>query len=383
MSRQTTEEFDRHPGRPGAPGAGPSRRSPRRGAAVALIATGSLALASCVAAPGATPRGTPASTVDATAPLTVVTHDSFNLSDELLTRFETESGLDVTFVAPGDAGTLTNQLVLTKDSPLGDVVFGIDNTFAGRALAEGVIAPSRDDRLPAADAEALKADDSGRLVPIDFGDVCVNADTAWFAANGKAVPATLDDLAKPEYADLLVVPNAASSSPGLAFLVATVGAKGDPDWVDYWTQLKDNGVLVAKDWTEAYTVQFSGSTGKGPRPLVLSYATSPAFEVVDGAAPPTAALLQTCFRQVEYAGVIEGAANPEGAQAFIDFLLSPEVQADIPGQMYMYPAVTSTELPAEWVKYAPLSDAPFTVPATEIAEKRDGWIRTWASAVLG
>ena len=357
--------------------------------AAALVAGVSLALASCAGAPTATPPSGTATAAPATASasgsteLTVVTHDSFHLSEDLLAKFKTETGLDVTFVAPGDAGTLTNQLVLTKDSPLGDVVFGIDNTFAGRALAEGIIAPSASTALPAADAEALKADDSGRLVPVDFGDVCVNADTAWFKEHGKAVPATLDDLADPQYADLLVVPNAATSSPGLAFLVATVGAKGDPGWVDYWKQLKDNGVLVAKDWTEAYTVQFSGSTGKGPRPLVLSYSTSPAFESVDGQEPPTTSLLQTCFRQVEYAGVIEGAANPDGAQKFIDFLLSPEVQADIPGQMYMYPAVRGTELPAEWVKYAPLSDAPFQVPAEEIAAQRDGWLRTWTSTVIG
>ena len=359
--------------------------------AVAAAAVGSLALASCVASPTATPANTPdapgqtpAATSQAPASngkLTVVTHDSFNLGEELIAKFEADSGLDVTFVAPGDAGTVTNQLVLTKDSPLGDVVFGIDNTFAGRALDEGVVAPYEATTIPAADAEALKADDSFRLTPIDFGDVCLNADTAWFEANGKAIPATLDDLVKPEYKDLLVVSNPASSSPGLAFLTATVGAKGE-GWVDYWKQLKDNGVLVAKDWTEAYSVQFSGSAGKGPRPLVLSYSTSPAFEVVDGKAP-TQSLLGTCFRQVEYAGVIEGAANPEGAGEFIEFLLSPEVQADIPGEMYMYPAVRSTELPAEWVQFAPLSDNPFTVPATEIAEQRDSWIRTWTSTVVG
>ena len=359
--------------------------------AVAAAAVGSLALASCVASPTATPANTPdapgqtpAATSQAPASngkLTVVTHDSFNLGEELIAKFEADSGLDVTFVAPGDAGTVTNQLVLTKDSPLGDVVFGIDNTFAGRALDEGVVAPYEATTIPAADAEALKADDSHRLTPIDFGDVCLNADTAWFEANGKAIPATLDDLVKPEYKDLLVVSNPASSSPGLAFLTATVGAKGE-GWVDYWKQLKDNGVLVAKDWTEAYSVQFSGSAGKGPRPLVLSYSTSPAFEVVDGKAP-TQSLLGTCFRQVEYAGVIEGAANPEGAGKFIEFLLSPEVQADIPGEMYMYPAVRSTELPAEWVQFAPLSDNPFTVPASEIAANRDSWIRTWTDTVIG
>ncbi|MFZ2426725.1 MAG: thiamine ABC transporter substrate-binding protein [Propioniciclava sp.] len=343
------------------------------GLAAALAAA--LALTGCAATGASTPSAAPTT-------LTVVTHDSFNVSPELLAAFEQSTGLKVTYVAPGDAGTLVNQLVLTKDSPLGDVVYGIDNTFAGRALTEQVTTPYATSALPAADVAALKADDSNRLTPIDFGDVCVNADTAWFAAHNLAVPQTLEDLTKAEYKDLLVVPNAASSSPGMAFLTATVGAEGDPGYLDYWTALKNNGVLVAKDWTETYSVQFSGSAGKGPRPLALSYSTSPASEVVDGASG-TQALLGTCFRQVEYAGVIAGAKNPEGAQKFIDFMLSADVQADIPGQMYMYPAVRSTQLPAEWVQFAPLSDAPHTVPAATISADRDRWIRDWTATVVG
>ncbi len=345
-------------------------------AGVAALAC-ALALVGCSSGGPAAPQTSQAPTT-----LTVVTHDSFNLDADLLAKFETESGLKVTYVAPGDAGTLVNQLVLTKSSPLGDVVFGIDNTFAGRALNEDVTVPYAPADLPAEDAAALKADDSSRLTPIDFGDVCVNADTAWFAAHALAVPQTLDDLAKPEYKDLLVVPNPASSSPGMAFLTATVGAKGDPGYLDYWRALKDNGVLVAKDWTEAYSVQFSGSAGKGPRPLVLSYSTSPAFEVVDGKVG-TQGLLQTCFRQVEYAGVIAGAKNPEGARKFIDFLLSPDVQANIPDEMYMYPAVRSTALPQEWTQFAPLSPDPIAVPAAEIAAGRDRWVRDWRAEVVG
>lgn len=314
--------------------------------------------------------------------LTVVTHDSFSLSDELRAQFEASSGLKVTYVAPGDAGTLVNQLVLTKDSPLGDVVYGIDNTYAGRALSEGVIEAYASSVLPPADASALKADDSGKLTPIDFGDTCINADTGWFARHGIAVPKTLDDLTKPAYKDLLVISNPASSSPGMAFLTATVGAKGDPGYLDYWSALKANGVLIAKGWTEAYSVQFSGSTGKGPRPLVLSYSTSPAAEIKDGVAS-TQALLQTCFRQVEYAGVLTGAKNPKGAKAFIDFLLSAGVQADIPNKMYMYPAVRSTQLPADWAKFAPLSQTPFEVPTAQIAAGRDRWIRDWTAKVVG
>lgn len=341
-----------------------------------------LALTACTAAPSATPSGSAGTAPAASTKLTVVTHDSFNLSKPLLEKFTQQTGLEVTYVAPGDAGTLVNQLVLTKASPLGDVVYGIDNTFAGRAISQGVLQRYEAKGIPAADAAALKADDSATLTPIDFGDVCINADKTWFEQRGTALPTTLSDLTRPEYRDLLVVPNPASSSPGLAFLVATVASQGDPGYLDYWGRLKDNGVLVAKDWTEAYSVQFSGSAGKGPRPLVLSYATSPAFEVKDGVAPTTG-LLQTCFRQVEYAGVIAGSKNPDGAAKFIEFLLLPEVQADIPGQMYMYPAVRSTPLPDEWVRFAPLAERPFTVPAAEIAAQRDGWIRAWTDKVVG
>ena len=315
--------------------------------------------------------------------LTVVTHDSFSISDELKKQFAQETGYTVTYVAPGDGGALVNQLILTKDSPLGDVVYGIDNTFAGRAISQGVLTPYVPASLPAS-AAALKPDDSGSLTAIDFGDVCVNADKNWFKAKNLAIPATLDDLAKPAYKNLLVVENPASSSPGLAWLTATVGAKGNPGYLDYWASLNNNGVKVVKGWTEAYSTEFSGSSGKGSRPLVVSYSTSPAFEVPKGSKESnTTALLETCFRQVEYAGVIKGAQNQVGAQKFIDFMLSKQVQADIPGQMYMYPADTSVALPEEWVAHAPLATKPFPVSAAVISADRDTWIRDWTAKVIG
>lgn len=352
----------------------------------ALVGVAAMTLAATLTACGQPAAGgSPAPGASSAAPtesktLTVVSHDSFNIPDEAKKKFETETGYTVKYVAQGDAGSMVNQLVLTKDSPLGDVVFGIDNTFAGRTVSEGVLVPYASAKLPA-DSADLKAEQGDLLTPIDFGDVCVNADKNWFEAKKLAIPATLDDLTKPEYKDLLVVENAASSSPGLAFLVATVGAKGD-GYLDYWGKLKDNGVKVVKDWTQAYSVEFSGGEGKGSRPLVLSYATSPAFTVADGTSSTTA-LLDTCFRQVEYAGVIKGAQNEVGARKFIDFLLSEDVQPTIAENMYMYPAVKSTKLPAEWVKFAPLSEKPIAVDAAQIGEKREEWIKAWTAKVIG
>ncbi len=348
-----------------------------------LVATGlSLVIATTACtAPSTTPSSSPsATTATESKTLTVVTHDSFSLPDALKKKFATDTGYDVKYVAPGDGGALANQLILTKDSPLGDVVYGLDNASAARVIAEGTLSPYQ----PAGASElepGLDADDSHALTPIDRGDVCVNADSAWFAAKKLAVPASLDDLTKPEYKDLLVVENPASSSPGLAFLVATYGAKGE-GWLGYWDKLKANGVKVVKGWTEAYSVEFSGGEGKGTRPLVVSYSTSPAFTVKNGASSTTA-LLNTCFRQVEYAGVLKGAKNEVGARKFIDFLLTAEVQGQIPTSMYMYPAVKNVALPPEWVTFAPLSPNPITVPASDIANRRDSWIREWTDRVIG
>ncbi len=316
--------------------------------------------------------------------VTLVTHDSFHLSDGLLADFEQRTGLTVKQVAPGDGGALVNQLILTKDSPLGDVVYGIDNSFATRAIDAGVLQPYTSEVPAAADAAQYAPDEAGSLTAVDMGDVCLNVDTVWFADHGLAAPSTLDDLTAPAYKDLTVVTNAATSSPGLSFLLATIGAKGEDGWQAYWTALKDNGLKVAESWSDAYYSDFSGGGGGGSRPIALSYASSPPETVTDDATgPTTAAMLGTCFRQVEYAGVLQGAANPEGAQQLIDFLLSDEVQEDIPGSMYMYPVSSTATLPDTWQQWAPLSDDPWTVDPAEISANRDDWVRTWTDLVVG
>ena len=306
----------------------------------------------------------------------LVTHDSFAIPDDLVAAFEAESGYTLETRAPGDGGALVNQLILTKDAPLGDAVYGIDTTFASRAIDEGVLEPYTPE-----DAVAEYAvDDAGSLTAVDMGDVCINVDHAWFADAGIAEPTTLEDLTDPAYRDLLVVTNPATSSPGLAFVLATVGAFGEDGWLDYWAALRDNGLKVASGWSDAYYVDFSGPSSEGDRPLVLS---SPPYEVADGAIQaPTGALLDTCFRQVEYAGVLAGAANPEGARAVIDWLLSPEVQAAIPENMYMYP-VTDVDLPESWTQHAPLAPEPFHVEPDVISENRDAWIEDWTDTVVG
>ena len=306
----------------------------------------------------------------------LVTHESFVLPKRLERRFEQESGYQLVVRASGDAGALTNKLVLTKDDPIGDVSFGVDNTFASRALDEGVFAPY-DATLPAgADQFRLEGDDQHDLTPIDDASVCVNVDTTWFASHHLAPPASLDDLTKPAYRGLFVAPGAATSSPGMAFLLATIAKYGD-GWKDYWAKLMANGTKLDSGWSDAYEVDFTQGGGKGDRPIVLSYDSSPAF-TVKGGRSTTSALLDTCFRQVEYAGVLAGAANPEGAKAFIDFMLSPEVQAALPDSMYVFPVDSSVQLPREWATYATKPTDPLVVAPADISAHRDEWLRDWS-----
>ncbi len=313
------------------------------------------------------------------ASITLVTHDSFAISDAAMAAFEEETGITVKQVAPGDGGALVNQLVLTKDSPLGDVVYGVSDTFASRAVDEGVFAPYSPMDLPAS-AKPYVIDDV--LTPIDLSDVCLNADLTWFEDQNLEPPVTLDDLLLPEYKNLLVVTNPATSSPGLNFLVTTIAAKGEDGWLTYWEHLRDNGVKVVEGWSDAYYVDFTAAGEDGDRPLVLSYSSSPPSTLNEaGDAATTAALLETCSRQVEYAGVLKGARNPEGAQKFIDFMLSERFQSELPEMMYVYPIDDTVELPEAWAKFAPQARRPFELTPQQIGAGRMKWIEEWSSMV--
>ncbi len=305
----------------------------------------------------------------------LITHESFALPKSLRAAFEEESGFSLKIRAAGDAGTLTNQLVLTQGNPRGDVAFGVDNTFASRALDAGVFAAT-EVALPAGAEDFALAAGADRLVPIDTGSVCVNIDTTWFKARGIREPRTLDDLRDPAYADLFVLPGAATSSPGLAFLLATIAEYGDA-WPDYWADLMANGAKLTSGWSDAYFVDFTHGGGEGTRPIVLSYDSSPAFTLGKGGRSTTRALLDTCFRQVEYAGVLTGAANPEGARALVEFLLSVDVQAALPDNMYVFPVRADVALPPEWAANVVQPDTTYEVDPEQIASEREEWLTTW------
>lgn len=361
----------------------PTRQSPAvagRAARAAALAAGAWSLAACSLLGGAGHEPVEGPGQQAATDVVVATHDSWAVPPALLDRFEARSGYRVVVHPSGDAGALTNRLVLTRSSPIADAVFGIDSTFATRAVEEGILDEHIPAELPASAQRFALPDESSAsaLTPVDFGDVCVNVDDAWFAEHGIEPPTSLEDLTSPTYRDLLVVPGATTSSPGLAFLLATIAVFGEGGWQDYWSDLLANGAKLTSGWSEAYEVDFTAGGQGGDRPIVVSYASSPPVTVPSGGSrPTTSALLDTCFRQVEYAGVLAGAANPEGAEAFVDFLVSRPFQQALPESMYVFPVDLEAPLPSDWERWARTPQDPLELDPARITANRDRWLREW------
>ncbi len=325
--------------------------------------------------------------------LTVITHDSFAVSQEVVTAFESQNNAKLVFLKSGDTGAALNRVILSKSSPEGDVFYGVDNTFLSRAISEGIFEPYLSPEAANIDAQ-FKLAPNNEAMPVDYGDVCINYDKAYFTSHNLALPQSLEELTKPEYGSqsgkdgLLVMENPATSSPGLAFLLATVAHFGEDHFLDYWTQLKQNGLVVVNDWETAYYTNFSGSSGKGPQPMVVSYASSPAAEVIYSSTPlteaPTASITApgTCYRQVEFVGILKGTKNLSLAQKFVDFMLSQQFQADMPLQMFVYPVNPTASLPEEFTKYATQADQPALLDPALVAKNRDKWITDWTNTVL-
>ncbi|MBN1657115.1 MAG: thiamine ABC transporter substrate-binding protein [Anaerolineae bacterium] len=373
------------------------------GIVVTVILLGVLG-AACGAEETATPETglgvveTPGAAVDTVVPeaetegdkvLTVMTHDSFDVSQEVIALFVEACDCEVQFLQSGDTGLMLNQALLSRGNPVADVIYGVDNTFLSRALA-GDILEAYPSPLLAEIPDDLELDPTHHMLPVDYGDVCLNYDKAWFEKAGLAPPSGLEDLTEPAYEGLTVVENPATSSPGLSFLLATIGRfgqAGEYTYLDYWADLRANGVLVTDGWEDAYYGSFTYASD-GDRPIVVSYASSPPVEVFFAAEPfdeaPTGVVTgdQSCFRQVEFVGILAGTANRDLAEQWIDFMLSEPFQEDIPLKMFVFPANENAALPEVFVEFSTVPENPVFVDIDAIEEKREEWIQAWVQTVL-
>ncbi len=346
-------------------------------------------LAACVPIPTTGVEIQPTAVKEAAGEPTVITlmsHDSFNVSEEVISEFEAANDAQVQLLPSGDAGSALNQAILSKNNPLADVFFGVDNTFMSRALEAGIFEPYASPLLVDIPDE-LELDSGHHLLPVDYGDVCLNYDKAWFTERGIQPPANLEALTDPIYRGLTVVENPATSSPGLAFLLATIGHFGEEGYLDYWQRLRDNEVLVVEGWEEAYWGQFTAASD-GDRPVVVSYASSPPAEVYFAEKPldeaPTGVVLAdgACFRQIEFIGILQGTKQGALAEKLIDFMLSERFQEDIPLQMFVFPANQKAELPDVFVRFAEVPENPAYVSPEAIEANREAWIEAWTETVL-
>ena len=352
-----------------------------------LMLAVALLVAACGSEPTAAPGATPVPSQGRT--VTVMTHDSFDVSESVVQAFQEQCKCQVQFLRSGDAGLMLNQALLSTANPLADVLYGVDTTFLSRALAGEILEPYESPAL-ADIPDDLELDPEYRMLPVDYGDVCLNYDKGWFDEHNLQPPGNLEDLVRPEYESLTVVENPATSSPGLAFLLATVGRFGeddDYDYLDYWGELRANGVLVAQGWEDAYWGSFTYASD-GDRPIVVSYASSPPVEVFFAEEPfdtaPTGVVTSdgSCFRQIEFVGILKGTRNRDLAERWIDFMLGVAFQEDIPLKMFVFPANSQAELPEVFAKFTEIPEKPVSISPDAIEANREEWIEAWTRTVL-
>ena len=318
--------------------------------------------------------------------LTLLAYDSFTPSPNIFDDFTTRTGIKVKVALGGDAGELVTKAGLTSGNPEADVLWGVDNTLLSRAVTAKIFTPYKSKNFDDLDESARKLVTNFDATPVDTGDVCINYDIKWFADRKIAPPLTLRALTSASYANLLVVPSPVSSSPGLAFMLATIAEFGLSGWNEYWEQLKQNGLLVVDGWNEAYYTEFSGSSGKGQRPIVVSYGSSPPAEMIFAnprpTTAPTAVAALTCFRQVEFAGVLRGTKHEREAQLLIDFLTDVKFQEDLPLTLFVYPVNKNAELPEDFLKYSMRPESPLQLDPDLIAKNLLNWLETFTNIVL-
>lgn len=349
----------------------------------------SIALTLFLSACAVTPPPTLAPTPSTPKELKVMVHDSFSASEDVLKTFEKSNNAKLTILKSGDAGQALNKAILSKDKPIADVIYGVDNTFFSRAIKANILDSYASPALTKV-PDKFKLDKENRLLPVDFGYVIFNYDKSFVQTGGLGAPASLRELVDKKWQHKHVVENAATSSPGLAFLLATIAEFPEGSaypWQQFWRDMVRNLVHISPDWNDAYYNQFSASSGKGPHPLVVSYSTSPAAEVhfSEGKLkePPTDNLDIGAFEQIEFVGILKGTPNKPLAEKFVDFMLSAEFQKDIPLNMFVYPVVSDTPQPEVFTKFAPTPKKILSLPPDVIDANREKWIEEWTKIAQG
>lgn len=319
--------------------------------------------------------------------LSVLTYNSYSVSEEIVAEFEETNHVKLQFIEGGDSTTVLNRAILSSNSPIADMIVGMNSILLSRALENDLLVPY-DSPLLAKIPDVYQLDEENRALPFDYGNICINYDTAWYEEKGLAVPASWDDLINPDYAGQLVVENPISSTPGMAFLLATIAEFGEDGFIDYWKSLLENNIEITNDWSTAYYTNFTAGGGMGLQPMVVSYDASPAaapfYSETEMEAAPTASILSDgmCYQVVEFLGILKGTKNQGIAEKFVDAVLGKEWQEDLPGQMFVFPVNQEATLPEVFAKFAIPPENSAMLDSTRIEEKRDFWLQSWNDEIL-
>lgn len=308
----------------------------------------------------------------------LATHDSFDLPKELISQFEQQHDAKIRIVKAGDGNELLNKLIISKRKPIADVVYGLDNGNIAQAISENILSNTQ----PQSADTVVKLPNA---LAVDYGFIAINYDKQWFKEKNLPLPTSLADLTKPEYKNLLVSPNPATSTPAMGFFLANIAGLGEEGAFQWWQKMRQNGVKITKGWSEAYYKEFS--LNGGSRPMMVGYSSSPAAEVFYSKGKLSTPRMGNLFLnggvylQKEGVAVLNGSQQPELATKLAQYLQSPTVQRAVPTSMWVYPAVRHTPL-APVMVHASVPKVHFAPNDKRIQQNRKAWLQRWVQTVL-
>lgn len=325
--------------------------------------------------------------------LTIVTYDIIALSDDMLEEFTNNTGYEINMIRTDDAGGILENLLLTKEAPQADLALGLDNTYLQTALDNCLLGP-HSANVPDLDPLALTPYSGEMAVPFDQGYVCLNADIEALEENNVSFPSTLEELTGEQWKGRTAFPSPTTSSPGRAFMTATIDyfeRQATMDAMTWWEAMADNDAIFTSGWTEAYETHYSGGYGIwgeghiGDAWLTVSYCHSPGVEAYYGGNYTISKAIDidyASFHQVEYAAKVNGGGSSSAVDAFIEYLLSDEVNKNMPENNLMYSVLDNEDMPeTDGYRYhSPIPSNPSEITAERIDVEMDGWLMDWREA---
>jgi thiamine transport system substrate-binding protein len=307
--------------------------------------------------------------------LIIYAYDSFiswGLAEATMHKFEESNNCTITLIGTGDAGQVLNRLILEKDNPQADIIVGIDNNYLAKALQHDVLVPYKPANINVV-PDDLILDPTFHLTPFEYGFIAFVYDSEKIPEP----PTSLQALTDAEWEEKIILEDPRTSSPGAALLLWTIAAFGEEGYLKYWEQLKPSILTVTKGWDTAY-----GMFTTGEAPIVLSYATDPAYhmEVDQSTRYQVAPTTEGFYRQIEGMGIVKGAKHPELAQKFLEWMLTEEFQQEIPLTQWVFPVNPNVELPKSF-DYAAKADKFLSIEPERIEQHYDEWLKAWTEVM--